>query len=243
MELTAQMAALEEEIKVLKGEIKLILTEIRTAVLNQDNPFVPGTGVPVFRPVERPAAASNTLAEGEPEVEDGSSASALQQAAASEPTDPAPRVVQIEPGADHPTSDRAPAPTPEPRVTPAEPVRSQPSTFGRPEAASMSEAEQDAAPTVWSASTIAALVAWADETASRVGPTHLQMILELARFAGLVYSEAEEPLLKVIKLASSCEDGAAASVNDCLVALRQLEAILRGELSEELALPRRRRGA
>ncbi len=95
----------------------------------------------------------------------------------------------------------------------------------------------------WSVPTIAGLVAWADETASRLGPSHLQMVLELARFAGLISPEAEEPLLKVIKLASSRKDSAAASVNDCLVALRQLEAIFQGEAGDELALPRRRRRA
>lgn len=107
----------------------------------------------------------------------------------------------------------------------------------------MSEGGQGAAPMAWSVPTIAGLVAWADETASRIGPSHLQMVLELAHFAGLIHPEAQEPLLKVIKLASSRKDSAAASVNDCLVALRQLEAIFHGELSEELALSRRRRGA
>ncbi len=242
MELTAQMAALEDEFKVLKGEIKTILTEIRTAVLTRDNPFAPDAGVPVFRPVERPAAADQRSAEGEPGVEDVSPAPAPKQAPASEPPEAAPRVVQIDPGADYRTGERAPMVAPEQRVMPAEPVGSRPGTL-RAEAAPVSEAGQGADPAAWSVPTIAGLVAWADETASRIGPNHLQMVLELARFAGLIHPEAQEPLLKVIKLASSRKDGAAASVNDCLVALRQLEAIFDGELSQDLALSRRRRGA
>ena len=39
MDLTARVTALEEEVSVLKGEIKMILTEVRTAVLARDNPF------------------------------------------------------------------------------------------------------------------------------------------------------------------------------------------------------------
>jgi hypothetical protein len=66
------------------------------------------------------------------------------------------------------------------------------------------------------------------------------MVLELARFADLIPSDAEEPLLKVIKLATSRKDSAAASVNDCLVALRQLEAIFDGELSDQLVSAGRR---
>ena len=92
-------------------------------------------------------------------------------------------------------------------------------------------------------STIASLIAWVDETTSRLGPTHLHMVLDLARFAGLLPSEAEEALLKVIKLASSRKDSATASINDTLVALRQLEAIFQGVDGDELSLSRRHHSA
>jgi hypothetical protein len=39
MDVTAKVAALEEEVTVLKGEIKLILQELRTAILARENPF------------------------------------------------------------------------------------------------------------------------------------------------------------------------------------------------------------
>jgi hypothetical protein len=236
MELTAQMAALEEEVKLLKGEIKTILTEIRTAVLAHDNPFAPGGGVPVFRPVERPLADSEPPAEAQEEADDGSSEPepSIQRAAASEPEEPPPTVAQVE------------TPPPQARVEPVEPAASQQGGSNRPapapEPAHVPEPPPaPAAPArSWSVQTIAGLVAWADETASRLGAAHLQMVLELARFADLIPSDAEEPLLKVIKLASSRKDSAAASVNDCLVALRQLEAIFDGELSDQLVSAVRR---
>ena len=39
MELTQQVATLDDELKLLKGEIKVILKEIRAAVLSNNNPF------------------------------------------------------------------------------------------------------------------------------------------------------------------------------------------------------------
>jgi hypothetical protein len=100
----------------------------------------------------------------------------------------------------------------------------------------------EAGPQPWSLHTIASLVAWIDETTSRLGATHLHMILDLTRFGGLIPLEAEEVLLKVIKLASSRKDkdGASPSVNDILLSLRQLEAIMEGEEADELSLVRRR---
>ncbi len=243
MEITAQISALEEEIKILKGEIKSILTEIRTSVLTRDNPFAPEAGVPVFRPVELPVPGSQTTAEGEREAEVGSSAAASGQTAASEQAEPTPQVTQAEPVAHQPASERAPIAALQPLPAPAVSDTGNPGTSRRAGRAPQPDPPEEAADAPWSVHTIAGLVAWADETASRIGPTHLQMVLELARFAGLIQRDAEEPLLKIIKLASSRKEGAATSVNDCLVALRQLEAIFDGGVANELALRRQRRGA
>jgi len=243
MEITAQISALEEEIKILKGEIKSILTEIRTSVLTRDNPFAPDAGVPVFRPVELPIPGSQTAAEGEREAEVGSSAAASEQTPASERAEPTPPAAQAEPVAYQPAGERTPMAVPQPPPAPAEPHTANPGGSRRVERAPEPDPHEEAAGAPWSVHTIAGLVAWADETASRLGPTHLHMVLELARFAGLIQQDAEEPLLKIIKLASSRKEGAAASVNDCLVALRQLEAIFAGSFADELALRRHRRGA
>ena len=40
MELQAQLTALEEEVGMLKGEIKAILQEVRVAILARQNPFL-----------------------------------------------------------------------------------------------------------------------------------------------------------------------------------------------------------
>lgn len=243
MEITAQISALEEEIQILKGEIKSILMEIRTSVLTRDNPFAPEASVPVFRPVDLPVPGSQTAAEGEQEAETGSSPGTSGRAAASERAEPTAPAARAEPVAHEPAGYNAPTPAPEPPPAPAQPHSANPGAGRRPERSPAPGPPEQAAGAPWSVHTIAGLVAWADETASRLGPTHIQMVLELARFAGLIQQDAEEPLLKIIKLASSRKESAVTSVNDCLVALRQLEAIFDGGVADELALRRQRRGA
>jgi hypothetical protein len=226
MEITAQIAALEDEVKVLKGEIKSILEEIRTAVLARDNPFTLQGGLQVFQPIERSDAAG----EPPPVPEEALPSLVRAPATASEAEDPLPHVLRVERTDAPPETRDAPESAPLPAMA-----------GGGREVASLPAMAQVAAPQTWSVSTIAGLIAWVDETTSRLGTTHLQMILDLARFAGVIPSEAEQALVKVIKLASSRKDSATVSVNDTLVALRQLEAIFQGADSDEMLFLRRRR--
>ena len=226
MEITAQIAALEEEIKLLKGEIKSVLEEIRTSVLARDNPFAPQGSLPVFQPIERSDAAG----EPSPAPEETHGGPSTAPATASEVEDPLPRVLRVEPTAAPPESRDCPEVAPLPAMA-----------GSGPQVAPLPTMAEAAVPQAWSVSTIAGLIAWVDETTSRLGTAHLQMILDLAPFAGLIPPEAEEALLKVIKLASSRKDSATVSVNDTLVALRQLEAIFQGAESDEMSFLRRRR--
>lgn len=244
LELTGQISALEDDVKVIKGEVKSILEEIRTALLDRDNPFSPQVqanlesvkalaaerealltapaNMPVFQPAPRPG----------PTEEEANQGPSLPPAADGPTTPPGP--VPPPPTAEGPTTPPGPVPGPAtgdqmndtvPQAPPAPPT------------------EEETGPEAWSVSTIASLVAWIDETTSRLGPTHLHITLDLARFGGLLPPEAEDVLLKVIKLATSRKDSGSPSVNDILLALRQLEAILRGEDADELSLVRRRRTA
>ena len=54
MELNQTISELQEEMKLLKGEIKTVLKEIRTAVLNNDNPFTLDVSSQAAPPQERP---------------------------------------------------------------------------------------------------------------------------------------------------------------------------------------------
>jgi hypothetical protein len=228
MEITAQIAALEEEVKLLKGEIKSILEEIRTSVLAGDNPFASQGGLPVFQPIER----SEPTREPAPAPEEAHPGAITAPATASEVEDALPRVLRVEPTATPPETRYGPESAPLPAMA-----------GDGPEVTPLPAMVEAAVPQAWNVSTIAGLIAWVDETTSRLGTTHLQMILDLAPFAGLIPPEAEEALLKVVKLASSRKDSATVSVNDTLVALRQLEAIFQGAEGDEMSLLRRRRSA
>jgi len=242
MEITAQMTALEDEVTILKGEIKSILEEIRTAVLERESPFAPESGLPVFRRVER----SEPIGEPSSQPEEAPQGAITAPATAEAVEDPLPRVVRAEPAATPLEAREGPAVAPVPSMPEAavaRPAAANPETGGGSALAPAPPMPEAAAPQLWSVSTIASLVAWVDETTSRLGPTHLHMILDLAGFAGLLPLEAEEALLKVVKLASSRKDSATVSVNDTLVALRQLEAVFQGAEDDELSLSRRRRSA
>jgi hypothetical protein len=212
MELNDKLTALEDEVKVLKSEVKTILKEIRTTLLASDNPFAPDPGGAVFRPVERPPSPS-TLEE-EPESE---GAEPMGQ----EEAPPLPSATMPEPIA----TQQAVAP--EPRVT-----ETAPASAGAPP-------NEEWAPR-WSLMTIASLAAWAEEATGALGAQRLHIILDLAEFAGLVPEEVQEALLKLTKLGKSkgADGDSGTSINESLVVLRQLEAILHGEDPDEFSVRR-----
>jgi hypothetical protein len=70
MELQARVTALEEEVGILKGEIKAILQEVRVAVLARQNPFLDSSAdsAPVYTaPAAAPEAATAPRVEPSPE--------------------------------------------------------------------------------------------------------------------------------------------------------------------------------
>jgi hypothetical protein len=68
MELASKVTALEEEVAVLKGEIKTILQEVRTAVLARENPFALDTYELMPVPTAGPEPAHAAEPEGPPKV-------------------------------------------------------------------------------------------------------------------------------------------------------------------------------
>ena len=68
-----------------------------------------------------------------------------------------------------------------------------------------------------------------------LGQQRFQIVLELARFAELVSPEVRGVLSRVAELAPPEEaEHPPMNVNDCLVVLHQLEAILQGETVTKL---------
>lgn len=91
----------------------------------------------------------------------------------------------------------------------------------------------------WSLSTIAGLAVWAEDALGTLGPRRFQFVLELATFAELLSSDARDVLASLMDTDTlSHEHDRPLNVNECLVVLRQLEAIVHGE--KVIKLPRRR---
>jgi hypothetical protein len=189
-----------------------VLREIRTAVLNNDNPFTLDASavlVPPAPPREREAAEP-------PEAEDRSGITFSVPASPQE-DEPAPEPTPIRPS----PAPRAQQPAAPPQPAPPIPAEA-PAHGGRD----------------WNLLTVAGLMLWAEDAAATLGADRLRMVLELASFAELVPPDARDVLVRAAQLATRKDPPQEpASVIDCVVVLHQLEAVLHGEMRTRL--PRR----
>jgi hypothetical protein len=192
MELGSKVTALEEEIAVLKGEIKTILQEVRTAVLARENPFaVDAHQIPQVQ--ELPAAPVSTPV---PAQQDSSNVVQLQAAA--------PEPKQTEP------QSYPPQPTVADEIGAARPTAIAPQAKRR-----------------WSVGALATLVAWTQETASRMNAGDLDIVLSLARYGGLIDEELEATLTRLsAPLHTPDQEPRRKGVSDYLLALRELSAVI-----------------
>jgi hypothetical protein len=191
MELGSKVTVLEEEIAVLKGEIKTILQEVRTAVLARENPFAVDAyeSLPVSElPVTPSPATSETEQEAPPKV--------VQLPAAPEPEQ-------------HEIENHIPQPSVADETDAARPATSRPMKRR------------------WSVGSLATLVAWTQETASRMDASDLDIILSLARYGGLIDEELEATLTKLsASLPTPDQEPRRKGVTDYLLALRELSALI-----------------
>ena len=171
MELSQQVSGVQDELKLLKGEIKNILKEIRGAVLSEDNPFTKGAGTPTFRAVARNDAAA--AEEPEEPREDEVSPSA------EEPDEPDAAL------AGGPTTPPAGALGGGPTTPPPGALGGGPSNEPTPlHAAQVEASREDAAERPekpdWNMLTIASLAAWSEDALKSLGPRRFQTVLEPA---------------------------------------------------------------
>jgi hypothetical protein len=253
MEINAKLASLEDEVKLLKGEVKLILSEIRAAILGQDNPFAePGQGlradpgalesrppIKVVRvpsedeepePIEEPRqTAPQAIWEEDAEANEPEPAVAEEPPALQTPQEPAP--APITPIATRQAPVQPPVATArivEPVSTPTPPAPAMPAPAPAPTAAT-----PESGMPRWSLLTVAGLAVWAEEAVKQIGSKRLRILLDLCEFTGYVSGPVKEALLKVTSLGLQAKERTAApSANECLVVLRQLDALLRGEETE-----------
>lgn len=199
-QLEARVATLEDEGKIVRGEVKQVLTEIRTAVLARSNPFESESML--TRPVTlAPAAAAEITVRAAPAIE----VPLPPPAHAERPPERAEAPPDPQPHAFDAPASREPIPL-RPYQTPP-PAPEQPQ---------------------WSLLTIAGLAAWAEESMRRLGPLRLEILLDLCEAAGHLTREARTALSRVTEL-ETAEPECAPSTNDTVVMLRQLDALVGDE--------------
>jgi hypothetical protein len=229
MELTQQVSNLQDEVTLLKGEIKTVLKEMRTALLSNDNPFAAGP-VPTFRAVGRAGG------------EDGESGAAESKPAEAPPEEPQAVTDKVpSTGPDWPSTpaglpNAGPVPAPEPASAPT-PLRPAQQDGGTP------QSQPQAGKTDWNLLTIASLATWVEESLATLGSRRMALVLELACFAELISPDLRDVLKQMTETEPEQGGDRPSNVNDCLVVLRQLEAILQGEKVQRLPRRRARRRA
>ena len=227
MELNQQLGTLQDEVKLLKGEIKAILKELRTAVLSNDNPFTMDAGAP--KP-SQPAKSDST--KDEPDKADTEEDSPPSDG----PTTPPLGGPGPPPGGPGPPPGGPGPPPGGPGGPPGGPTPIRPP---EEETSSDEESPSPASGPGWNLLTIASLTAWAEDALTSLGPRRFQIVLELACFAELLSPDVKSVLCDMSQLAPEKEaNEQPMNINDCLVVLHQLEAILQGEKVRRL--PRRR---
>jgi len=207
-QLESRVATLEDEGKIVKGEVKQILTEIRTAILVRENPFEVeaafGRGaVGLVAGITQPPAPAPEPA---PHRHEPDPAQARK-----------PRPEPVDGAAD--VDDEPEPPAREPAKEPIM-LRPQPTPVPAP---ALDEAQPN-----WSLLTIAGLSAWAEEAMRRVGPLRLEILLDLCEAARHLPPEARVALARVTEL-DIPEPAQSPSTNETVVILRQLDALVSNE--------------
>jgi len=188
MELGSKVTALEEEVAVLKGEIKTILQEVRTAVLARANPFAADS----YENLPPPAAAPQPAAE--PEAP--------------------PRVIQLNPAVEPDLQQQ--------QTTPSQPWAAVETDVARQPLPSTPPAKRR-----WSVGALATLMAWTQDTTSRMDASDLDIVLTMARYGGLIEAELEATLTKLAApLFPRGQEKRRSGVSDYLLALRELAALI-----------------
>ena len=241
MELNQQLSGLQDEFKLLKGEIKNVLKEIRGAVLSEDNPFTKGANTPTFRAVGRGDAAAAEEPDEPEEEEVSPSDEEPDDGLAGGPTTPPPGVPGGGPTTPPPGALGGGPTTPPPGVPGGPSNEPTPLHAAQADASSEDAGEASEKPD-WNMLTIASLAAWSEDALKSLGPRRFQTVLELACFANLLTSDVKDVLSNMAEIApEEASDEKPMHINDCLVVLHQLEAILQGDKIRRLPMRRRRR--
>lgn len=234
MELAQRLELLEGELKIVKNEVKEVLAEIRAAILDRQNPFAlegpPGFSAP-------PVQVVRADAEDEEDAPEPENILAPERRAAADSPAPASRAEYAAPqaGAAYPSAGGHQPPE-ERGMTPAAADANMDGAAHhqlRVVPAGQERGKTEGSPS-WSLLTISSLMLWADDAARRIGPRRLEMMLELCEISGYIDAKLKGALLRAVD-GQAPEPEKAPPANECLLTLRELEALLHDEQPDLLA--------
>lgn len=224
MELAQRIELLEGELKIVKNEVKEVLAEIRAAILDRQNPFAM-EGPAAFSPPPIQMVRADAEDEDDAPEPEGFPAAETRAAGSAAPVSPRPEFAAAPTaqfGEEHfPHAATGPvdgAAHHQLHVLPANQERT---------------ADGGERPS-WSLLTISSLMLWADDAARRIGPRRLEMMLELCEISGYIDAKLKGALLRAVE-AQVPEPEKAPPANECLLTLRELEALLHDEQPDLLA--------
>jgi hypothetical protein len=236
-DLEPRVNQLEEDVAILKGEIKSVLLEVRTTLLSQSNPF---TGSAFQNPTPPPAPpAPAAPAPAAPPAANHQVEHAnlfFENATAFFPEEPrqdAGRTQQTQNNNGLSFTAPAAAPQPQPVAQPQQQLP-QPIQLVEQQPAVVIAPQQPVPLPVaprrsWELNTLAMLLAWCQGNMVRLSNKEMTSLLSLARYGGLVDEELAGILLDISGSFDVGKEGRAATVSEYLLALHELHTVVKDE--------------
>lgn len=232
---------LEDEVKLLKNEIRHVLTDVEEYILNARNPFsaavavdVPNLGIVINQPVQQePSAAPPAREQVPPKGETGGESVTLTSESLRSEQDGGERAEGVNPAVDAAQEAETPGPNPEDGASPASrqdgnlpsaqgsdaaratQVASGPSFTETNQIRQMPPDPGDSVDSMANAldlETIFALSQWVRSATEKIGAKRLNILLEICYLARYLSEQSREVILGLIRLSAPHKRGPEAQV-------------------------------
>ena len=231
VELSDKIAALEDEINVLKVEVKAVLVDIRDELIKRDGPFANA-------PAGRPAPAGSDESDGAIGDPGFPNVVRLHSPAGPEPEAPFPASAAPPPVAGMPAAGIQGIPASQPTLDAIDADQKQANfqqliaNNQRPQVPHV-----PGVPREWGVLDIASMGKWAEAATKRVGRKRLEELLGVYELlTGEPQAEARQALLLMLDLCGATHEPPNVSMNDVVTVLSQLDALFRSNSITEVTV-------
>jgi hypothetical protein len=224
MELNEKIKTLEDEVKLMKTEMKSVLIDLRIALNNYENPFVN------VRQLEKASEIKASEIKFKAETGNGGEVEEKytkeEQESTIEPVEPSPEIEEITMPIVEEEKESA--------IEPVEPTIN-------PDPASMTRSEMKklAGERNIDILLLTRLMNWTDNSLYTIGKEKLNAILNLYDFTGSLAKEMKDLIIKISELSTAKSTPADNDVEmkNCIQILYQLDKIISGENRGPILLP------